>query len=247
MKKIFYKDKIIETFIFDLDGTAFGSNDSIASINAECKVLAHIGNCFPEIKIQDLYKLSQKFMQIDRKKWFCNVLNKIKHQISNINFKHDIENLASDMETLYWVTFTQSNIPYSDFLYFIKRIKSYCNLAIITDGHIKNQKIKIFSSELHNYFDFNNIVFSDEINFKKPSKEIFDYAQKKIGYKQYSTVYIGDLLDKDIAGANNAGLVSVFFKRGTNIHDVPKTQNQIPDITISNYFELFDVFKIREA
>ncbi len=245
MKKIFYKDNIIETFIFDLDGTAFGYDGCTASINSEGKVLAYICSRFAHVGIQEVYGLSQESMDVDRKKWFLNLLKQISANYPGNCRDFDAESLASDLEALYWVTFTQLNTPYFDFIYFIEKIRSSCTLAIITDGYARNQKIKIFSSGLHNYFDFNNIVFSDEINAKKPSCEIFDYAREKIGYRPETTAYIGDSLKKDIAGANNAGLLSIFLKRGPNISDSWTGSHERPGITISNYYELLDMFKIK--
>lgn len=244
MKKIFFREQIIETFIFDLDGTAFGYNDCVASINSEGKVLAYIQQRFPQLKVADLYRISQHQMEVDRKKWFLNILLEISAVVPNIN-NVDLDTFATDLETLYWVTFTQLNVPYFDFLYFIEVIQPFCQLAIVTDGYIRNQKIKIFSSGLHTYFDFNKIVFSDEIHAKKPAREIFDYAQQKIGYQPETTAYVGDLLDKDIAGANNAGLLSIHLKRGPNAADVPKNDSQVPRISIRNYYELLDMLEIK--
>lgn len=245
MKKIYYCGQLIETFIFDLDGTAFGFNDSVASINSEGKVLDYICSRFPHLEIQKIYQLSQKCMTVDRKKWFTDLLVLIQIEYPHIHLDYDIETFATDSETLYWTTFTQSNIPYFDFVYFVERIKPFCKLAVITDGYIRNQKIKIFSSGLHKYFDLDNVVFSDEINAQKPSREIFDYAHKKIGYKTETAVYIGDSLAKDIAGANNSGIFSIYLKRGANISDIPQNQNQQPSITISNYFELLNLLEIK--
>ncbi|HEX3046607.1 MAG TPA: HAD family hydrolase [Bacillota bacterium] len=245
MKKLFYRQQVIETFIFDLDGTAFGYNDCVASINSEGKVLAFIRDRFPHLTIQELYQLSQSCMNVDRKKWFLNLLLKLKTNDPNLGSGLELDSFAADLETLYWVTFTQLNTPYFDFIYFLEEIGSFCKLAVITDGYIKNQKIKIFSSGLHRYFHFDHIVFSDEINAKKPSREIFDYAQKKIDYQPETTAYIGDLLDKDIEGANNSGLLSIFLKRGPNIADLPKTENQIPRISITNYYELLKLLTVK--
>lgn len=244
-KKIYYNKELIETFVFDLDGTAFGFDGSVAAINSEGKVLAHICSRLPFIEIQDIYCFSKSGMDVDRKKWFGNTLRQIQAHYPHAEMNLDIEAFAEDLEALYWVTFTQLNTPYFDFIYFVEKIQPYCNLAMITDGYIKNQKMKIFSSGLHQYFDFSNVVFSDEINAKKPSREIFDYAQKKIGYRPETTAYIGDLLQKDIAGANNAGLLSIYLKRGSNVADIPQDAIQQPKIILSNYYELLNLLEIK--
>lgn len=239
--RIYYEENLIETFIFDLDGTAFGYSDCVASINAEGKVLDYICSIFEDIKIEEVYQLLNTYMDVDRKKCFKDILQKINHN-KDIN----IDLMAEDLETLYWVTFSQLNTPYSDFIYYIEKIKPYCKLAVMTDGYIRNQKIKIFSSGLHKYFDFKNVVFSDEINAKKPSCEIFDYALHKIGFNPQTTAYIGDSLEKDIAGANNAGIIfSTYLKRGSNVSDIPKDNLQNPRITITSYYELAKRLEIK--
>jgi FMN phosphatase YigB (HAD superfamily) len=245
MKKIYYCGELIETFIFDLDGTAFGFNDSVASINSEGKVLDYICSRFSQLEIHNIYQYSKRCIDIDRKKWFSNLLKQIQIEYPNIVLGSDIETFATDLENLYWITFTQLNIPYFDFIYFVEKIKPFCKLAVITDGYIRNQKTKIFSSGLHKYFDLDKVVFSDEINAQKPSREIFDYAHKKIGYKAETSVYIGDSLAKDIAGANNSGLFSIYLKRGANVCDIPQNQSQQPRITISDYFELLNLLEIK--
>jgi FMN phosphatase YigB (HAD superfamily) len=245
MKKIYFHNEVIETFIFDLDGTAFGYNDCVASVNSEGKVLAHICNRFPQVRIEDIYQLSQDSMDVDRKKWFKTIVQQVTANDPHAGSNLDVDSFAADLETLYWVTFSQLNTPYYDFSYFIEEIRRFCKLAIITDGYTQNQKIKIFSSGLHRYFDFDHIVCADELNAKKPSREIFDYARQKIGYRPETTAYVGDMLEKDIVGANNAGLLSIFLKRGPNIADVPKTPGETPRITISNYYELLNLLKIR--
>ncbi len=245
MARIYYKDKLIETFIFDLDGTAFGYDGCVSSINAEGKVLEYVCNRFNSLQIEEIYDLSQKSINIDRREWFSNLIRLIIKNYPAFEYGLDIEAFAKELETLYWITFTQLNTPFYDFVYFVETIKPLCKLGVITDGYISNQKMKIFSSGLQKYFELNNVVFSDEINRSKPSIEIFEYAQKKIGYDSKTSAYVGDVLSKDIAGANSADLLSIFLRRGKNFFDSPKNQLETPQITITNYYDLLNLLDIK--
>ena len=86
------------------------------------------------------------------------------------------------------------------------------SLHIITNGFREVQKIKIKSSGLDRYFQ--NIHISEEIGFRKPAPEIFHYAVKISGTVPEQCVMVGDNLETDIAGAENAGILPVFFNPG---------------------------------
>jgi putative hydrolase of the HAD superfamily len=83
------------------------------------------------------------------------------------------------------------------------------SLHIITNGFKEVQYLKIRNSGLEPFFD--NVHISEEIGYKKPEPEIFNYAVSKSGTVREYCVMIGDNLETDIAGAENAGIDPVFF------------------------------------
>lgn len=89
-------------------------------------------------------------------------------------------------------------------------------LFIITNGFEEVQFTKVKSSGIENYFK--EVVISDRVGFKKPSREIFDHVADKHGHQHQSLIMIGDNLLTDIAGANNAGIDSVFFNPSCQSH-----------------------------
>ena len=52
-------------------------------------------------------------------------------------------------------------------------------------------------------------VYSCDVKFRKPSREIFNIALEQAGLTAAETLYIGDSIAADIRGANAAGLISV--------------------------------------
>ncbi len=234
---MYIEGRKIEHFVFDWDGTVFSYTDANSSIDSEGKVLDYIAKKIPEFKHERIHNLFQESMDVDRSIWFENFLKKIGYQ-EQVGSK--IKVLAKDLETLYWTSFAQLNKPYQDCLYFIERIRNHCSLGVITDGYIYNQKIKYFSAGLYNYFDLEKVVFSDEVGIKKPDIKIFDYAQKKIGFNPKTTCYIGDIPQKDVVGANSAGLYSILLKRGRNYYQ-PLSKNETPNLEVSNFYELLSL------
>jgi len=91
----------------------------------------------------------------------------------------------------------------------LKYLSEKYSLHIITNGFKEVQYLKIRNSGLEPFFK--NIHVSEEIGYKKPDAEIFHYAVKQSGTIHENCIMIGDNLDTDIAGAENAGIASVFF------------------------------------
>ena len=82
------------------------------------------------------------------------------------------------------------------------------------------------------YFDFT--IFSSSVGVRKPGNLIFEMALEQAGVANKDVVFIGDRFDADIAGATNAGIVSVWkYREGRENPDGIK-----PDYSIVNLAEL---------
>lgn len=82
-------------------------------------------------------------------------------------------------------------------------------MHLITNGFEETQKMKLKNSGMHEFFD--KMITSEQAMTMKPNKEIFDYAFQQTGATASNSLMIGDALDVDILGAQNAGMHSVFF------------------------------------
>src|SRR5690606_13699455 len=88
-------------------------------------------------------------------------------------------------------------------------LKGKYQLHIITNGFKESQDIKITGSGLRDYFS--QIIISDEHQLIKPEEKIFRLAEKLSGAEVADCVMIGDSLESDIAGAENAGWDAIYF------------------------------------
>ncbi|NKI20685.1 HAD family hydrolase [Paenibacillus dendritiformis] len=90
-------------------------------------------------------------------------------------------------------------------------LKKNYKLGIISNAYCWNNK-SLDELNLAGYFD-ECTIYSFNIGYAKPSKEIFKAAEEKLKLKRGELVFIGDSLTSDINGANNAGWTSVFINR----------------------------------
>ncbi len=83
------------------------------------------------------------------------------------------------------------------------------SLHIITNGFREVQTIKLEKSGLSQYFDI--VVCSEDVGHQKPSIHVFNHALEKVAGKADESIMIGDSLQADIIGAENAGIKAIFF------------------------------------
>lgn len=83
------------------------------------------------------------------------------------------------------------------------------SLSLITNGFDEVQHMKLASGKIAHYFK--HVVTSQQAGYKKPSREIFDYALGLHAHQPNEAIMIGDNLETDIAGALNAAVDAVFY------------------------------------
>lgn len=116
-------------------------------------------------------------------------------------------------------------------------LKKDYKIALISDtgftpGKYLRQLLKKFG-----IFDlFNVMAFSDEIGVSKPDRRMFDYVLKECRIEPNEAIHIGDLLRTDIAGASNAGMQSVHFRKEIFIKEDPCTA--VPSFVADNAAEI---------
>lgn len=89
-------------------------------------------------------------------------------------------------------------------------------MVIVTNGFDEIQATKISSSGIQHYFK--SVVTSARAGFKKPAREIFEFALAEHGFTTADAIMIGDNLLTDIGGAHNASLDTVFYNPNKVIH-----------------------------
>lgn len=88
-------------------------------------------------------------------------------------------------------------------------LKPNYQLHIISNGFDDIQHTKLKSSNIYHYFD--KIVTSDSSGHRKPQKGIFEFAMEQAGASREDSIMIGDNIDTDIIGAQNATMDHIYF------------------------------------
>lgn len=88
-------------------------------------------------------------------------------------------------------------------------LKDRYALHIITNGFEEVQFQKLENSNLMDYFE--QIITSEQVGYKKPNQEIFNFSMLKAFAKPSDSIMIGDDLHADILGAKDIGMAQVFF------------------------------------
>jgi HAD superfamily hydrolase (TIGR01509 family) len=76
---------------------------------------------------------------------------------------------------------------------------------------------------------FNAVVVSQQVGWRKPSSQIFQFTLKCLDVQANEAVYIGDSPNEDIKGAKQAGLKTVFVPSQFNTLKDLKESKQEPD------------------
>lgn len=110
-------------------------------------------------------------------------------------------------------------------------------IALITNGPSDLQRRKVAHFDLAARVDW--ILVSGELGIEKPDRAIFQHALDLAGVAADRAAHVGDSLDSDVAGANRAGLLSVWVETRFP-REVTSEPDPRPDETIAHIRELLD-------
>lgn len=117
----------------------------------------------------------------------------------------------------------------------LREIREHVRVAIVTNGPSDLQRAKIDRFGLADHVDW--IVVSGEIGHEKPQAGIFEHALSLARVEARHAAHVGDSLVADVAGANDAGLLSIWV-RSPLVTTSPNEARLRPHATISHIGEL---------
>ena len=132
-------------------------------------------------------------------------------------------------------------IPGADEMLIALKGRGY-QLALVADGPEATFKNNLGPYGLFDLFDA--YAISGNIGVEKPDKQIFTFAldQLKISKDDYGrVVMVGNNLRRDIKGANNLGLISVWLDWAPRRSKTPVDSSEVPQYTIKQPLELLEV------
>ncbi len=105
-------------------------------------------------------------------------------------------------------------------------------LGIVTNGVPDLQRDKLEGFGLKDRFQA--IAVSGELDIGKPQRGIFDHICKELNVEPSRCVMVGDNPERDVAGATNAGMKSVWVERGFKSRD----PQHPADLEVSNLLQM---------
>lgn len=116
-------------------------------------------------------------------------------------------------------------------------------LGIITNGPSEHQWSKVKALGIEKLINRENIIVSGDYGINKPDVRIFEIMQEKLLLPNDSLYYIGDSLENDIVGANNAGWKAIWINRykrklpeNVDVYKIAENNDELFEI-ISEIFE----------
>ncbi|KXY34437.1 2-haloalkanoic acid dehalogenase [Bacillus cereus] len=189
--------------LFDLDDTLLDRDKAVDNL-----FLLVLEKCYEDVSDTVKNNMLQKFKEYDKREY----------GISDKTIV--LESLFDEFAPKYRLPrnyiqdFWNENLPKcfsidQNTILFLNHIKRHFKVGIITNGSTQRQKAKIMNTGLNEYFD--TIIISEEVGFSKPDKLIFELALNKLNVQSEDVLFVGDDLEKDIAGCQNANIKGIWF------------------------------------
>lgn len=116
------------------------------------------------------------------------------------------------------------------YLTLIELMKMNLRLAVVSDAPGREAWLRLCYLNLHHLFDA--VVTYDDTQKRKPNPEPFVEALKRLGVRAEEALMIGDWAERDVVGAAQVGMKTVFARYGDTFGTVVSHADyEVDDIT----------------
>ena len=112
-------------------------------------------------------------------------------------------------------------------------IRGHYKLGLITNGDTDAQRGRLQATGLAPFFDA--VLISDEAGCAKPDPRIFAIALDALGVSAPEALFVGDSIEHDYEGAQNAGIDFCYYQPDAAAH--PEVQ---PKLRVRGFDELIE-------
>ena len=200
------------TVVFDLDDTLYDEIDYCRSgFTATAEFLAALPKMPSAEQIFDVFW--QQFTTGNRTKTFNTALE----QLGIASAAADNDKLITDLIEVYRNHIPKINLP-ADSRDVLDQLTGKYTLAMITDGFLPAQKLKVQALGIENYFKC--IIYTEALGreFWKPSPAGFQKIMQILSTEPKNIVYLADNEKKDFIAPNKLGFLTIQLIRPERIH-----------------------------
>lgn len=212
----------MKAVLFDLDGTILDRQKSLYHF-VEWQAEEILG-----AEVSNREAFVNRFIELDQNGlvWKDKVYETLVEEFSITRVS--ITNLLNQYQ-LYFCSFV---VPITGAIEALSTLKELGLLiGLVSNGKSDFQQRNFHALGISHLFDL--VVISDDIGLKKPDTAIFEYATQRLIVDPKETIFIGDNVNADIIGANNAGMFSIFYNENETCVEA--------DINLSNYADLGNI------
>jgi putative hydrolase of the HAD superfamily len=201
-------NRTINTVVFDLDDTLYDEVDY-------CRSGFSASACFLAEMIEDISpeKIFSTFWE-----QFCtgNQTRTFNGSLEMLGIDYNDE-LIEELVRVYREHKPVITLP-RDSLRVLKKLKRKYTLALLTDGFLPAQKLKVQALKIEKFFT--SIVYTEELGreFWKPSPAGFEKIVDNLKIQAENAAYIADNEQKDFIAPNNMGFLTIQLIRDAHIH-----------------------------
>jgi putative hydrolase of the HAD superfamily len=120
-------------------------------------------------------------------------------------------------------------------------------LALVADGRAGTYHNVLTQHGLYDLFDV--FAISEQLGVEKPDPRMFVHALDQLGISRADygrTVMVGNHLERDIKGANQVGMISVWLDWAPRRSKVPANPLEVPQYTIKAPLDLLTLIEALE-
>jgi FMN phosphatase YigB (HAD superfamily) len=115
-------------------------------------------------------------------------------------------------------------------------------VALVADGRADESTVLRARHDLDALIDA--VAISDEVGAEKPDRRIFEAALQRLGLAPAHVgrvVMVGNRLERDVRGANDLGMVSVWIDWSPRYRKIALSPGEVADHVIHEPLQLLDV------
>jgi putative hydrolase of the HAD superfamily len=117
----------------------------------------------------------------------------------------------------------------------IELMKRGIKLGVVSDAPRKEAWLRLCYLQLHHMFDF--VTTFEDTGVRKPSPKPFQRALDHFQLQSNEAIMVGDWPERDIKGAGNLGMITVFARYGDTKYSKESGANH----DVNDIYELVDI------